>query len=207
MNLSSTEIQILDALACRVRVLSLDQITRTWTTPGEGQVLHCVERLISFGLVKMEIWEVVVPDTVQAPLFTWKLNAPEPDTWRISEAAKKRWHLQKSTVFAYQATELAGRLFGSRSGKKIRIIERQHDLLLGEVYVDYRRSFPELAERWYGEDFIPPAPYGVKNPDAFLLDEKLRPRRVVESAGAYSQKQVRSFHNHCQTNNLPYELW
>ncbi len=54
---------------------------------------------------------------------------------------------------------------------------------------------------------MPVAERGVKNPDAFLIDNRGEPRRVIESAGAYSQMQVESFHRHCQQAGLPYELW
>lgn len=207
MIISEIEFDILKALTCKVRVLSKEQILRAWSEPDSRQLLFSVERLISLKLVKVEIWEVVVPQTKRTPLFTWKPNERDPDTWTISENARNRWRRQSKTVFAYQATQLAGRLFGSRSGKEIRTIERQHDLLLGEVYVNYLRSMPDLAERWYGEDTVPQAPYGVKNPDAFLFDDELKPRRVIESTGAYSQKQVKSFHKYCRINKLPYELW
>lgn len=207
MILSEIEFHILEALTCKVRVLSRDQILRAWHESDSCQLLESIERLMSAKLVQMQMWEVVVPDTKRTPLFTWKPNQSEPDTWQISEKAKERWRRKRSTVFAYQATALAGRFFGARCGKLIRTTERQHDLLLSEVFVDYVRSMPELAERWYGEDVVPPAPYGVKNPDAFLFDEEFQPRRVIESAGAYSQRQVKSFHRYCRVSNLPYELW
>ena len=207
MILSEIEFDILETLTCKVRVLSKDQILRVWNEQDSRLLLLSIERLISAKLVQLQMWEVVIPQTDRTPLFTWKPYDPEPDSWVISENARRRWRTQRSTVFVYQATQSAGRLFGSRSGKRIRTIERQHDLLLGEVYVDYRRNMPDLAERWYGEDTVPQAPYGVKNPDAFLFDEDLQPRRVIESTGAYSQRQVRSFHKYCRTNNLPYELW
>ena len=105
------------------------------------------------------------------------------------------------------ATERAGRLFGSRSGHLVREIERSHDLLLAEVYLLYREQLPELAATWVGEDALPVAQRGVKNPDAFLFDDSHQPRRVIESAGAYSQKQVETFHRYCTDARLPYELW
>ena len=83
----------------------------------------------------------------------------------------------------------------------------RHDLLLSEVFVLYRRRLPKLAECWVGEDAMPLAERGVKNPDAFLLDDEYQPRRVIESAGSYSQKQVDTFHDYCRQCRLPYELW
>jgi hypothetical protein len=66
---------------------------------------------------------------------------------------------------------------------------------------------PQLIDYWIGEDALPVAEYGVKNPDAFLFDEEWQPRRVIESAGSYSQKQVATFHEFCRVSRLPYEMW
>ena len=79
--------------------------------------------------------------------------------------------------------------------------------MLAEVFVRYRQELPSLAEFWVGEEALPKAEYGVKNPDAFLIDDELQPRRVIESAGAYSQQQVETFHEYCRLARLPYELW
>ena len=87
------------------------------------------------------------------------------------------------------------------------VYERQHDLLFAEVFVRYRQELPSLVAYWVGEEALPKAEYGVKNPDAFLIDDELQPRRVIESAGAYSQQQVETFHEYCRLARLPYELW
>lgn len=60
---------------------------------------------------------------------------------------------------------------------------------------------------WHGEDAVVIAERGVKNPDAFLMKVDGQVNRVIESAGRYSLKQLESFHQHCQTAELPYELW
>lgn len=209
MHLNETEFAILSALAGKVRVLSRDQIVRAWTSkPSDfDHIMHSLARLIANKLVTMHVWTVVVPNTNREPIFTWKPKAPDPDSWQISLNAKQRWNQKSNRVFVYQATAAAGRIFGARTGGLIREIEQQHDLLLGEVYIDYVRYLPELAEHWIGEDLMPIAAKGVKNPDAFLLDQDLQPRRVIESAGAYSQRQIRTFHQYCVRRSLPYELW
>lgn len=170
-------------------------------------VLFSLDRLIARKLARTEMWDIVLPKTDRTPLFTWRPKAPDPDTWLISKQARQRWKQPTSRVIVYQATELAGRIFGSRCGQSIREIERQHDLLLSEVYVDYFLALPSLAEAWRGEDMLPMAEKGVKNPDAFLMDGDLLPRRVIESTGAYSQQQVDAFHLYCKESRLPYELW
>ncbi len=197
---------IVSALTCQVRVLSLDQIRRGWNQPTED-ARRQLARLVSSKLIQTAEWMVVPPPIDRAPMFVWKPGDESPDAWRLSQAVQARWRKSASRHTVYQATNLAARLFGSSAGRPSRVHERQHDLLLAEVFVRYREELPSLAAYWVGEEALPKAEYGVKNPDAFLIDEESRPRRVIESAGAYSQQQVESFHEYCRLARLPYELW
>jgi len=208
MNWTDLEIDLMTTLACKVRVLSEQQLVCGWQQQHSTETLaFSVGRLNAARLIRSEQWSVVLPEIDSAPVFTWKPGETEPDTWPLSKQVRSRWNRSASTVRVYQATELAGRVFGSRSGHNTRVIERRHDLLLSEVFVLYRLRLPQLAECWVGEDALPMAERGVKNPDAFLLDDEYRPRRVIESAGSYSQNQVDTFHEYCRQCRLPYELW
>lgn len=197
---------IVSTLTCRVRVLSLDQIRRSWNQSTEV-VRRQLARLVAGKLIHTAEWNVVPPLIGRTPLFVWKLGDASPDAWRLSLTAQARWRRSAVRHTVYQATDLAARLFGSSAGRPTRIYERQHDLLLAEVFVRYREELPLLAGYWVGEEALPKAEYGVKNPDAFLIDDEFRPRRVIESAGAYSQQQVETFHEYCRLAQLPYELW
>lgn len=204
MNWNQTEVEMIETLCCKVRVLSEDQIVRGW---GRQSITESVSALIHAGLIRCEQWRVILPVIGDEPCVTWKPNQACPDAWTLSKAFRGRWNRQSELLTAFMATQRAGRLFGSRSGHPIREIERSHDLLLAEVYLLYRDRLPELAAAWLGEDALPLAERGVKNPDAFLFDESNKPRRVIESAGSYSQKQVETFHRFCADSRLPYELW
>lgn len=204
MSWDQTEINVMETLCCKVRVLSEDQIVRAC---GRQAIDETIATLIHADLIRCERWTVTLPVIGEAPSMTWKPEQPEPDAWKLSQGFRSRWDRQPVLVTAFMATERAGRLFGSRSGHPIREIERGHDLLLAEVYLLYRERLPELAAAWLGEDALPLAERGVKNPDAFLFDDSDRPRRVIESAGSYSQKQVETFHRYCKTARIPYELW
>jgi len=204
MSWDRTQIDVMETLCCRVRVLSEDQIARAW---GQHVIKEYVATLIHADMIRCERWTVTLPVIGETPSMTWKPEQPEPDAWKLSQEFRSRWDRQPVLVTAFMATERAGRMFGSRSGHPIREIERSHDLLLAEVYLLYRERLPELAATWLGEDALPLAERGVKNPDAFLFDESDRPRRVIESAGSYSQKQVETFHRYCKTARIPYELW
>ena len=208
MQWTQLEIEILTALTCQVRVLSEHQLLRGWRDEhSTDAIAFSVTRLNAARLLRSDNWSVVLPMIEDAPILTWKPGQPDPDTWPLSKEIRTRWNRPSSSVRVYRATELAGRAFGARTGHDTRLIEQRHDLLLAEVFVLYRLRLPALASRWVGEDAVPVAERGVKNPDAFLLDEQYRPRRVIESAGSYSQHQVDTFHEYCRQCELPYELW
>lgn len=208
MNWTELEIDLMTTLACKVRVLTEQQLIRGRQRQHSTETLaFSVERLNAARLIRIETWSVVLPAVDSVPAFTWKPGEAAPDTWPLSKQFRSRWNRRETRVRVYQATELAGRVFGSRSGHNTRPSERRHDLLLSDVFVTYRLQLPRLADCWVGEDAMPIAERGVKNPDAFLLDNKYQPRRVIESAGSYSQKQVDTFHEYCRQCRLPYELW
>lgn len=208
MNWTQLEIEIVTALTCQVHVLSDSQLHRGWQTEHSKESLALsVRRLNAARLIRSLQWSVVLPVIADAPILTWKPGHSDPDTWPLSRKIRSRWNRAATRVTVHQATELAGRVFGARSGQDSRVIEQRHDLLLAEVFVLYRLRMPELARRWVGENAMPLAERGVKNPDVFLLDEQYRPRRVIESAGSYSQHQVDTFHQYCRQSELPYELW
>ncbi len=202
------DLEIMTALACQVRVLSELQIEQGWQSRWAlNDVRESLSKLVAARLVRKEGWTVVPPQIGNTPLHTWKPGHLKPDTWRLSQTCRSRWNRLQENLTVFQGTELAGRLFGSRAGHETRVIERRHDLLLGEVFILYRKRLPELAKRWVGENAVPMAEHGVKNPDAFLMDDENVPRRVIESAGSYSQSQVETFHEYCRVSRLPYELW
>jgi hypothetical protein len=206
MTWTTLDRDILTALTCQVRVMSEPQLHRVWSESTDA-VAVSVERLTATRLIVSESWTVTPPLIGSTPVVTWKPGEVSPDTWRVSETVRTRWQRSEVTLTVYRATELAGRLFGSRTGHPIRIIERRHDLLLAEVYVLYRLRLPKLAAHWVGEQAMPMAERGVKNPDAFLLDGERTVRRVIESSGSYSQHQVLTFHEYCRLAQRPYELW
>ncbi len=202
------DIEIAAALACKVRVLSAPQIQQGWQPGYSVKEIHTsLSSLVAASVLKTESWSVIPPQIGTQPLHTWRPGDPRPDTWRLSQACRSRWNRFPRSIQVFQATELAGRLFGARAGHNTRLIEQRHDLLLAQVFVLYRTLLPELASCWIGENALPMAERGVKNPDAFLLDTEGVPRRVIESAGAYSQTQVDTFHEYCRVSRLPYELW
>lgn len=204
---SDHDFEIVDTLTCRVRVLSFAQISEGWPSTRQGDIRQWLLRLVDAGLLHRLVWNVHLPPTGITPLFTWKFGASLPDFSRLTDQVRGRWNQDSKPCEVFVATKKAAKLFGSSAGRIPPAHHRNHDLLLGAAFVHYRRWLPELAAHWRGEDAMPMAEKGVKNPDAFLVDNDDRPRRVVESAGRYSREQLEDFHQYCVESQLSYELW
>lgn len=204
---SDRDLEIVDALTCRVRVLSFAQICEGWSCVRDRGVRQWLLRLVDAGLLRRLVWNVHLPPTGITPLFTWKFGTPSPDFTALTNQVRGRWNQEAEPCEVFVAAKAAAKLFGSTAGSIPPTHHRNHDLLLGAAFVHYRCWLPELVEYWRGEDAMPMAEKSVKNPDAFLIDKDDRPRRVIESAGRYSREQLEEFHRYCVESRLSYELW
>ena len=200
---------LMETLTCRVRLLSLAHVHRVWADQfgSSGAIIDVIQRLLDAGLIVGDVWNLPASPIGEEPLASWTPRHAAPDFGRIAEVVRDRWDLNPSPTPVVAATHKAARLFGSSAGGLPPTNHRNHDLLLAGVYVRYRTIEPELANTWLGEDAVEIAERGVKNPDAFLFDGEGNVTRVIESAGRYSLEQIESFHRHCQSAELPYELW
>ncbi|MEM6467932.1 MAG: hypothetical protein AAF802_00075 [Planctomycetota bacterium] len=200
---------LMETLTCRVRLLSLAHVHRVWADQfgSSGAVIDVIQRLVEAGLIVGDVWSLPASPIGEEPLASWTPQHATPDFVRIAEVVLERWSKPPTPTPVIAATHKAARLFGSSAGGLPPTNHRNHDLLLAGVYVRYRAIEPKLADTWLGEDAVAVAERGVKNPDAFLFDGEGNVTRVIESAGRYSLDQIESFHRHCQSAELPYELW
>lgn len=204
------DLDIVETLAAKVRLLTAGQVARGWWGLGKPHEQHArtrlrrlarAELLCSYRVNVHPMWEL------RAPVVRWQPGAPDPDAEATATALQARWTEPARPTTVYAASPAAAGLFGCSGGALPDLTHRDHDLLLGEVFVTYLRSEPEVARRWVGEAARPKGGYRVKDPDAFLLDEAGRTLRVVESGGKYDAERVASFHEHCAERRLAYELW
>lgn len=206
---TARDLDIVETLTRRVRLLSIDQIARIWwSRAGSLRVIRRrLRRLAAAGLIHRTIANVHPPLDVSRPLAQWKPGVDEPDSRHVSLQAKNRWQSASTPHELFFATKLAANLYGSTAGALPELNHRDHDLLLGQVYAVYRTTRPEEAQWWVGHDTLPKAGYRIKNPDAFLVDSNGEATCIIESAGRCDSRQVESFHDHCVQCGLPYELW
>ncbi len=209
MTLTERDMDLLTTLTLRVRIMTPRQIASVWWPDGRS-LCQTVRRLQKFqhaGLVEQHIVNAhpLLPAT--RPLFAWRPGTPEPDCERVAERCRVRWNRPRRPLAVCVASRKAAGMFGS-SGRGLPPNEhRDHDLRLASVYVSYRQHRRQLARLWVGEHGLPKAGYRIKDPDAFLVESDGTVRRVIESAGRYSARQVESFHEHCVEHELPYVLW
>lgn len=209
MTLTTRDLDLLETLACRVSVLSLAQaVALHWSaTHHRGTPRRRLLGLARGGWIVRRVVNAHPLLPVERPLFVWQPRDDEPDALRISRLARARWSRAARPTEIYVASKRCASVFGSTAGCHAAMSHLDHDLRLAAVYVHYRLHHPALASRWIGEHALPKAGYRIKDPDAFLRDDRGRVLRVIESAGRYSATQVESFHEHCADNQLPYELW
>jgi hypothetical protein len=204
------DLDIVETLAAKVRLLTPAQVARGWWPPGghgEGHARRRLRLLARAGLLcsyRVNVHPVQQPD---APAIRWKPGEPGPDVEAVSSKLQARWTEPARPTTVYTASPGAASLFGCSGGDLPELTHRDHDLLLGEIFIAYLRNEPAAARRWVGESARPKAGYRMKDPDAFLLDEAGSTLRVIESGGKYGPDRVEAFHEHCAEYRLPYELW
>jgi hypothetical protein len=211
MDLTDRDRAILRDLTTRVRVATRDQLTRTYWPAGEAAKTNARRRLDAFvergllGQVRV-VSHPMLP--LERPVVAWCPGVPGPDARAVSALLKSRWRDEPREMLAYLAGRKAITLFGAKAlGEVKNAYQVTHDLHVSEVYFLLRRTEPQLADGWVGEEILAPSRKNQKLPDAILHDAEGRPRLVVEFGGKYPTARVRAFHVDCETRGLPYELW
>ena len=203
------EIDVIETLTRRVRLLSLSQVGDLWwpDAPSQRVVRRLLRRLRQAGLLCRTVINVQPRTKIKTPLCVWQVGCAPPSTDQIVQRLQRRWRNAAAPTEVYWASPLAANLFGSTAGKLPGLTHRDHDLLLGDVFLFYRRLRPSMAALWVGEDARPKAGHRIKDPDALLIGHDGRPLAAIESAGRYGQTQLTSFHAHCENLQLAYELY
>ena len=203
------DLDIVESLTRRLRMLSIEQLRSIWWPGAQG--LRIVRRrmrtLAAAGLIERRIVNVSVLPQLRAPLITWGPGDKPPDHGEIASRAQRRFQSCASVPQEIvSATRRAANLYGSAVFGLPPVHHRDHDLLLGEVYVHYRCARPKEALDWRapsslaGDDDLPRA-------DAVLFGTDQSAYRLIESAGRGSPKSIERFHNRCLSAACPYELW
>lgn len=210
MLLTTRDHQILDAIATRVRLLSLEQIRFAWWAESKIEV---GERLARKRLLELErngfvekipVLARALPD-ITKPVCTWHPGGPTPNFGAISYQLQSRWTETPRQRSVYVIASKGAGLFGVSAKKRVRSdYQCTHDLGTSQVYVQYLRDSPELATRWIGEDLLA----GTGAPDAVLAESlQSEPERIIEFGGAYDTQKIRRFFQKYETSTALIEIW
>lgn len=201
---------LLDTLVRRVRVLTLEQIARTWfahtVTPRRHADIRLV-RLARAGLIHRDTMIAHPELLLDMPMTVWVPGREPPDWVDLARRAACRWSAAPKSCKLVVASKLAGTWLGGRGGRWPRPMELSHDISLAGVFLKFRLQDPNQAAAWVSEDLL--GHYGFerddRRPDAFI-DTSVAPR-AIELAGLYRPAKFRNFHAFCEDHNLAYEIW
>lgn len=202
---------ILETLAWRVRLILAVQAAQIWWSSNAQGLKYAVRRLRQLATAGwLSEYDVLAQPLLElsAPVVRWCPGNPPPPFLAVSRRLRKRWRLPARQVQAFVANKPTRRAFGLPDRRPIRAHHQvTHDLHVTQVYAWLRRSSPELATQWVGEDALTPAgPFHVV-PDAMLVNVKTRAFRAIEFGGRYSADRIARFHDDCVGRHLPYEIW
>lgn len=211
MFLTTRDQEILEALACKVRLFSVEQVAAVWWPDASASQVHARRRLALLredGFVERVDLPVDAMLTLAKPIFTWRPDAPGPDFQAIAYCLQSRWLGPAPVIRAlYVSAPETNSIYGGPTRRKA--LDRgqvSHDLHLSELYLHLHRTAPERAQAWVGEDCLPKAGYRLKDPDA-VLQFPDGSELVMEFGGRYDARRVRDFHEDCVERGRAYELW
>lgn len=208
--LTRQDLELIDVVTLRVRVLSLGQVARTWWQDASSphrSALSQVRKLAAEGLVEPTNVFAAAEIPLTWPVATWQPLLPAPDLAAAARLTRARF--ARTPVCDTQCV-VAARI-GRRRPRPPRETETTHDLHLAGVYLWMRANLPTRAAKWLHEDEIADDLFeraipGEKRPDAVVRDGGHL--TAVELVGSsYSGTKLQAFHDFCAERGLAYELW
>ena len=207
-SLRGRDLDILEVLSRRVRMLSLDQVAATWWGSTRNATANASRRLSALegrGLVRrMQAMAHELPE-LEEPLFAWQPGERTPNLPAVAYRLERRWSSPIRPTVLVAATRSAGSWLGGGGGRRPRESEISHDLGLAALYLRFRDREPARAASWVPEDLFDPEEIDGFVPDA-VVREGDRPT-LIEFAGAYKKERLQKLHESCERAALPYELW
>lgn len=212
MLLLERDIEILDTLAFKVRLMTVTQVANAWwPASSKDKAKQKIKELERAGFISRKAVRAKPMLALKTPVYSWSPGQNDPeDVATISSKLRTRWKpggLQTAPIVqsVIYASRFTANLMGGAGGI-LHSDTATHDLHLAAVYLLFRKNDPESAAAWVGEDVKGKAGHKMKDPDAFIetADGQVT---VIEFGGAYDHKKVLDFHMHCKKHNLSYQLW
>lgn len=202
--------EILSTLTQKVRLLSLDQVARTWwggTKTPEANARRRMAQLTTRGFVERLRVNARPELPLDEPVATWAPGESPPNFGRIAYRLQTRWNEAPRPTLIYVATSKTAKEFGGVGGKHVKPLQASHDLHVSALYLRLLSIDQAEASAWLSEDTLAPFRRHEKLPDAVLADGPTKPRLVIEFGNGYDRNRVAAFHEDCSDRLLPYEIW
>lgn len=212
LELQPRDHRVIDALTRRVRVLTIEQLTRTWWGSGVGALASAkrrVSKLEAGGYLERSEAMVHPELELSEPLAVWELGGPVPPLAQVAASLERRWPLPPIRTSLVIATKQAAARFGGHGGRHPRPNELSHDVCMGALFVNRFAADEKAVEAWVSEAELKARGWGKRGgilPDA-MLEPEGGPATVLEICGRYSLKRLEHFHQECHQAWLRYELW
>lgn len=209
-DLTERDRDILAALVLRVRVFTVGQVGRTWFAGTADPPRHAarrLRRLAAAGWVEIFTMKARPELELTEPLLRWRPGEPAPDFCALARQLAARWREPIVPTPVVISTAAAGTRMGGSGGRRPRLSEISHDIVLAGVYLHWRATSATHGGEWLSEAQLARLGFGRSKrlPDAMT---RVGPRRVaVEVGGAYPPAKLADFHDFCVASELDYELW
>jgi hypothetical protein len=203
--------EISRVLAVSVRVLSVEQVARTWwsdSDSGRRESRRALCALEGAGVVQ-RVRALVHPELpLVRAVVEWKPGDETPAFGTVAYQLQTRWREALRPATLYVATPKVTRRFASRGKGRIeRPLQLTHDLHVSAIYLNLLLTQPTAARAWISEDTLAAERKHQKLPDAILRGLPGSPDVVIEFGGAYRRERVELVHEDCVRRELPYQLW
>lgn len=201
--------EILQALSLKVRLFTQRQVAAHWFGGELVNARRRLKRLAEADLLQRISVQARPLPPLESALIRWQVGDPAPDFGAVAYRCQHRWRMRPPRrSAAWIATERTAQLFGGvRRGELKQPTQATHDLGLAAVWLRFRKTAPQWADAWRGEDLLAHTRKGEKLPDAFLVDGRGEVIWVIEFGGGYDTLRVAAFHADCAARSLPYQLW
>jgi hypothetical protein len=209
MTLTDRDLDIIETLARRVRLLYLEHAVKLWwpECANDRTARRRLESLQGHGWIERHVVNVAPAPSAFDRLFAWRPGEEAPD---LSAIAKRLCHRRRQAARPTEiltATPSASALMGSSAHGVRTPGYRDHDAHLAAIYVLYRTTKPNLAKDWVGEQALPKGLLRRQTPNAILQRPDGTPYGLIHIPGRWNPSQLESFHASCHESGLPYELW
>lgn len=201
---------LLETLTHRVRVLSIQQVGRTWWADTRTPSANACSRLKDLeqrGLVTLFESAVHPELDLPVPLLAWAPGAPPPELGPLAYRLETRWTKPHLRTLLVTATKACAARLGGYGGRRPRATEVSHDVGVATLYLQLAKHSEPRAQAWVSEAALASEGWGKGSP---LPDAALRDgggETLIEFAGSYPKDKLEGFHQFCAAAGFAYEVW